>query len=97
MAAIWRDILRLPRVGASDNFFDLGGHSLLAVQLHRRLRTEMAPTLSITDVFRFPRSPACARISTASPQRTRRWTGYRTVRSGASRHWAGGNRRSRVS
>ena len=69
VAAIWRDILRLPRVGASDNFFDLGGHSLLAVQLHRRLRTEMAPTLSITDVFRFPTvASLCAHIDGVTPK-----------------------------
>jgi hypothetical protein len=54
IAAIWRDVLKLPRVGKRDNFFDLGGHSLLAVQVHRRLRASFARPLSITDVFRFP-------------------------------------------
>ena len=54
IAAIWRDVLKLPRVGKRDNFFDLGGHSLLAVQVHRRLRANFAQPISITDIFRFP-------------------------------------------
>jgi len=52
---IWCDVLGVPQVGASDNFFDLGGHSLLAVQAHRAIRAALdLPGLSITDVFRFP-------------------------------------------
>ncbi len=54
IAAIWRDVLKLPQVGARDNFFDLGGHSLLAVQAHRRLRDALQRDISITDIFRFP-------------------------------------------
>jgi hypothetical protein len=54
IAAIWRDVLKLPQVGVQDNFFDLGGHSLLAVQAHRRLREALQRDLSITDIFRFP-------------------------------------------
>ena len=42
------------RVSRHDNFFALGGHSLLAVQMHRELKTTLAPQLTITDVFRFP-------------------------------------------
>jgi natural product biosynthesis luciferase-like monooxygenase protein len=54
IAAVWQDVLKLPQVGISDNFFDLGGHSLLAVQAHRRLREALQRELSITDIFRFP-------------------------------------------
>jgi acyl carrier protein len=54
IAAIWKDVLKLPQVGSRDNFFDLGGHSLLAVQAHRRLRDALGRDLSITDIFRFP-------------------------------------------
>ena len=54
IAGIWRDVLKLPKVGTRDNFFDLGGHSLLAVQTHRRLKEVLQRDLSITDIFRFP-------------------------------------------
>jgi natural product biosynthesis luciferase-like monooxygenase protein len=54
IAAIWKDVLKLPEVGTRDNFFDLGGHSLLAVQAHRKLRDTLQRDLSITDIFRFP-------------------------------------------
>jgi aryl carrier-like protein len=40
LAQIWRDVLKVPRVGRDDNFFELGGHSLLAVTLVERMRKE---------------------------------------------------------
>jgi natural product biosynthesis luciferase-like monooxygenase protein len=51
---VWRDLLKVPRVGLRDNFFDLGGNSLLAVQMHRRLSTMIERPLALTDIFRFP-------------------------------------------
>src|SRR5262249_26892355 len=37
VAAEWRAILRLDKVGRDDNFFELGGNSLLLVQLNSNL------------------------------------------------------------
>ena len=42
VAAIWREVLALDRVGLHDNFFDLGGHSLLLVKLQARLQRDFA-------------------------------------------------------
>ena len=36
LAAIWSQVLRVPRVGIHDNFFDLGGDSILSLQIVSR-------------------------------------------------------------
>jgi hypothetical protein len=60
LAEIWSRILGVEHVGPRDNFFALGGHSLLAVQAHRDIRRSLAPTLGVTDIFRFPTLAALA-------------------------------------
>ena len=37
IAAIWQDLLGIPRVDVHDNFYDLGGHSLLSLQAIARI------------------------------------------------------------
>lgn len=54
IAAIWREILGVEKVGVYDNFFDLGGHSLLLVRLHGRLKEVLGMEFSIIDLFRSP-------------------------------------------
>ena len=61
LTAIWKRVLGIDKIGASDNFFALGGHSLLAVQLHREIRETFGTSkISITDIFRFPTLQALA-------------------------------------
>jgi amino acid adenylation domain-containing protein/non-ribosomal peptide synthase protein (TIGR01720 family) len=38
LAAVWADVLSVPRVGAQDNFFALGGDSILSMQVVARAR-----------------------------------------------------------
>jgi hypothetical protein len=56
IAALWKELLRLEKVGINDNFFDLGGHSLLLTQVHTRLseKIESKKELTIVDLFRYP-------------------------------------------
>jgi len=51
LAAIWCDLLKLPSVPLSGNFFDLGGHSLLAVGLIVRVKEAFDVELPIDDVY----------------------------------------------
>ncbi|MFI8517800.1 amino acid adenylation domain-containing protein [Streptomyces sp. NPDC085481] len=57
LAALFREVLRVDRVGADDSFFDLGGNSLLATRLVARVRAELAVELPIRTVFE-ERTPA---------------------------------------
>jgi len=54
LAALWAELLEVPRVGRHDNFFEIGGHSLLLMKVHRRLETLLGATVSIVDLFRHP-------------------------------------------
>lgn len=51
LAAIWADVLDLPRVGIDDNFFELGGDSLRSVQAVERARAAGLP-LDLAQHFR---------------------------------------------
>jgi amino acid adenylation domain-containing protein len=60
IAAVWREVLRVPDLGIYDNFFDLGGHSLLATQLTTRLQRALGVELRLTAVFQAPTVAAMA-------------------------------------
>jgi amino acid adenylation domain-containing protein len=51
LARLWEDVLAVPRVGRTDEFYRLGGHSLLATQLVNRVRTGMNVELPVRDLF----------------------------------------------
>ncbi|MEA2172503.1 MAG: hypothetical protein QOD00_95, partial [Blastocatellia bacterium] len=50
IAEVWREALRIERVGVDDNFFDLGGHSILMLRVHSRLREIFQLDISILDM-----------------------------------------------
>jgi len=51
MVGIWRQVLRVERVGADDNFFELGGHSLLATRVISRIREVFKVELALRAIF----------------------------------------------
>ena len=61
IAAVWREVLGVPRVGIHDNFFGLGGHSLLILQTVARLREETGRPLSPIEMFEYPTVAALAK------------------------------------
>ncbi|MCE9610759.1 MAG: amino acid adenylation domain-containing protein, partial [Chthoniobacter sp.] len=60
VAAVWRSVLLLDRVGARDNFFDLGGNSLRLALLHHRLQQQSAREFPMVTLFQYPTVAAFA-------------------------------------
>ena len=54
IAAIWREVLQVEKIGVHDNFFELGGHSLMATQVISRLRDAFALELPLASLFESP-------------------------------------------
>jgi amino acid adenylation domain-containing protein/FkbM family methyltransferase len=54
LAAIWKDLLNVEKVGLNDDFFDLGGHSLLAIRLISQLRSAFGVDVGLRSLFDRP-------------------------------------------
>ena len=74
LAELYEQVLKVERVGLSDDFFALGGHSLLATQLNSRIRQAFGVDLPLARQFENPQVGSLARIieelllqSTADP------------------------------
>jgi acyl-coenzyme A synthetase/AMP-(fatty) acid ligase len=51
LAAIWKELLGIERVGRHENFFNAGGHSMLAMQLVARVRKRLNASFALRNVF----------------------------------------------
>ena len=51
LAALWKELLGLQRVGRHDNFFQSGGHSMIAMQLVSRVRKRFEVDLPLRNIF----------------------------------------------
>jgi acyl-coenzyme A synthetase/AMP-(fatty) acid ligase len=69
VAAVWAEVLAVPRVGRRDNFFELGGHSLLAVAVVNRLSETAARPVTLRTLFEAPTvADLASRMSDAQPR-----------------------------
>ncbi len=53
LSDIWKEVLKVDRVGLNDSFFELGGHSLLATQLIPRINATFNVETETRAVFDF--------------------------------------------
>ncbi|HVR95483.1 MAG TPA: amino acid adenylation domain-containing protein, partial [Thermoanaerobaculia bacterium] len=60
LAGIWAEVLKVPRVGVHDNFFEIGGQSLLATQVVSRIREVFQAELPVRVMFQRPQVGALA-------------------------------------
>jgi acyl-coenzyme A synthetase/AMP-(fatty) acid ligase/acyl carrier protein len=51
---VWKDVLKLEKIGIHDNFFDLGGNSLDLVKVNHRLRETIKREIPATSFFLYP-------------------------------------------
>ena len=61
LAALWSEILGVPEIGSTDNFFECGGDSLLGLRMANRLRKTLGENVSLVAVFEAPTIGALAR------------------------------------
>jgi amino acid adenylation domain-containing protein len=66
LAEVWRELLGVPDVGATDDFFDLGGHSLLAVRMLQRVHDLYGTSLPLAVLYTNPTIDGLAEALIAS-------------------------------
>ncbi|HWV14493.1 MAG TPA: amino acid adenylation domain-containing protein [Cellvibrio sp.] len=54
LVEIWREILGLEKVGATNDFFELGGHSLLGTQMFARVKNLFGVNIGLRKLFEAP-------------------------------------------
>ncbi|OIN82908.1 non-ribosomal peptide synthetase [Francisella sp. TX07-6608] len=53
MCQIWQEVLKINKVGITDNFFDIGGNSILSIQAAYKMSQIFNTEISIADIFRY--------------------------------------------
>ncbi|MBV8201567.1 MAG: amino acid adenylation domain-containing protein, partial [Acidobacteria bacterium] len=66
LAAIWRQVLGVERVGMDDNYFELGGDSILSLQVVSLAR-QASLRLTVSDLFRHQTIAELAAVAVPAP------------------------------
>lgn len=78
LAAIWQEVLKVPRVGVEDDFYDLGGDSIAAIQIVAKANVAGLP-FRPSQLFDAPTVAGLAALQSA-PERTESAASRRTLR-----------------
>ncbi|MEC4812395.1 MAG: amino acid adenylation domain-containing protein [Scytonema sp. PMC 1069.18] len=54
IAAVWKEVLQIDKVGVHDNFFDLGGNSVHIVRIHKKLQEIFNKKIAVVKLFEYP-------------------------------------------
>ena len=54
MVVIWQQVLEIPRIGVTDNFFEVGGHSLKAMRLAADVRDALGVYVPLRTIYEHP-------------------------------------------
>ena len=54
LVTIWRDLLKIDKVGIRDNFFEIGGHSLLAARMFSKIKVALGVNLPLATLIQAP-------------------------------------------
>ena len=54
LLAIWQEVLKLPKIGIDDDFFELGGTSLQALMVFAEIEARLGCSLSPTTIVQAP-------------------------------------------
>jgi amino acid adenylation domain-containing protein/FkbH-like protein/FkbM family methyltransferase len=65
LAGIFARVLKVPAVGAEDDFFERGGHSLMAARVVAEARQDHGLDVTLRDLFAHPRVAGLARCADA--------------------------------
>jgi amino acid adenylation domain-containing protein len=69
IARVWKEILDVPTLSASENFFHIGGDSLRAIQAILQINRALGSNLTVTHIFEAPTIRALAKkIDSAKAQ-----------------------------
>ncbi len=74
LVGIWRELLKLNRIGVHDNFFEIGGHSLTVVRVINRINQAFGLSLGVLELFQNPTVEKLARVVAAQKSTSERHT-----------------------
>ena len=97
LAAIFTSLLKVPRAGRNDSFFDLGGHSLLAATLFSKIEEIFGKRLPLAILYHASTIETLAAAIESQPQHAGTWASLVPICTESSKarlfcvHGAGGN------